>query len=297
MSDRSHLVLITGPSGAGRVTAIRSLEDFGYEVIDNLPLALLRLLLSRSDAADRPLAVGIDVRTRDFSVRALEEFYLWVKGHPDVEAKMLFLECDAETLRQRFNETRRPHPVAGEEDVEGGIRREIDMLAPLRERADHVINTAALSPHDLKATLRPLFATAQEGQLFVAVQSFSYKKGLPAELDMAFDCRFLRNPHWDTMLRSLDGRDPCVADFVARDARHDGFVDRIVDMLSYLLPAYKSEGKAYFTVGFGCTGGQHRSVYMAEHIASRLRGDGWSVSLRHRALDAQRKTASKTGDT
>jgi UPF0042 nucleotide-binding protein len=285
MSGKSQFVLVTGPSGAGRVTAIRSLEDFGYEVIDNLPLALLRHMLTQPSTERRPLAVGVDVRTRDFSVRALEETVDWLRNLDWLSPRVLFLDCAPEVLQRRFNETRRPHPFAEDEDVEDGIRREIEMLAPLRKRADRVVDTSSFTPHDLRAALRPLFSDGEVGQLQIGVESFSYKKGVPAGLDMALDCRFLRNPHWDKALRALDGRDAAVAAYVAADERHDGFLSRTSDMLDFLLPAYQAEGKSYFTIGFGCTGGQHRSVYMSHRIADQLEAKGWSVSLRHRELE------------
>ncbi|MEL6584612.1 MAG: RNase adapter RapZ, partial [Pseudomonadota bacterium] len=169
--EATEIVLITGPSGAGRITAIRSLEDLGFEVIDNLPIALLRQLLALPSNGRRPIAVGLDVRTRDFTVRGVEEMHDWMRGTGWLAPKLLFLDCSPEVLQRRFSETRRPHPLGEDEGVEGGIRREIEILAPLRERADHVVDTTDFSPHDLKAQLKTLFAGQDDLGLAVSVES------------------------------------------------------------------------------------------------------------------------------
>lgn len=273
-------VLVTGPSGAGRSTAIRALEDMGYEAIDNLPLSLLPRLLD-GEAPDKPLALGVDVRNRDFSSGALIEAI----DRMGAAAQVLYLDCSAEGLQRRFSETRRRHPLAPAESPETGIAREFDLLVPIRARADILIDTSDMSPHDLRAELSHWFAVDGDAQLAVTVQSFSYKRGLPRGLDLVFDCRFLRNPYWDETLRALDGRDRAVQAHVAEDPRFAPFRDRLTDLARFLLPAYTAEGKAYLAIGFGCTGGQHRSVTMAETLADALAKDGWQVSIRHRELE------------
>ena len=281
---KPRLVLVTGPSGAGRSTAIRALEDMGYEAIDNLPLSLLPRLVS-GDLPDRPLALGVDARNRDFSANALIAAVDRVDGLSGVPMQVLFVDCSADVLLRRYSETRRRHPLAPAESPEMGIAREFDLLVPIRARADILIDTSELSPHDFRAELERWFAPQGRSHLAVTAHSFSYKRGLPRGLDMVLDCRFLRNPYWDRALRALDGRDARVADYVAGDARFAAFRDKVIDLAALLLPAYEAEGKAYLAIGFGCTGGQHRSVAMAETLAAALADAGWPVSIRHRELE------------
>jgi RNase adapter protein RapZ len=278
----AQIVLVTGPSGAGRTTAVNALEDLGFEVIQNLPLSLLSRLLD-GPPIDRPLALGLDTRNRDFSTAALIEAIdrLAIVGG----AEVLYLDCRPEVLVRRYSETRRRHPLAPDETPETGIAREADLLAPVRARADVLIDTSDMTPHDLRAEIAHWFAVSGAGRLAVSLQSFSYKRGLPRGLDMVFDVRFLRNPYWDADLRPLTGQDPRVAAHVAEDTRFAPFIDRLTGLLTFLLPAYVDEGKAHLAVGFGCTGGQHRSVAVAERLALTLAQAGWQVSTRHRELD------------
>ena len=283
-------VLVTGPSGAGRSTSIHALEDLGYETIDNLPLTLIPRLLDGPPIA-RPVALGIDVRNRDFSATALIELIDRLTRHPEVQLEVLYLDCAPAELIRRFGETRRRHPLRPDDAPALGVEAEIDLLAPIRARADVLIDTTDLSPHDLKAEIGRWFDPGTGGRMAVSVQSFSYKRGVPRGIDMMFDCRFLRNPHWDDRLRPLDGRDAPVAGFIAADPRYAGFIDRIRDLLLFLLPAQVEEGKSHLTIGFGCTGGQHRSVAVAEMIAGVLAAEGWPVSKRHRELERRGATA------
>ncbi|WP_296427682.1 RNase adapter RapZ [Yoonia sp.] len=278
------IVLVTGPSGAGRSTAIKTLEDMGYEVIDNLPLSLLPRLLD-GPPPSRPLALGLDVRNRDFGASALIETIDQLAARPDQHAQVLYLDADEEELVRRYSETRRMHPLAPAGSPLVGIARERELLVPIRARADVLVNTTGLSPHDLKAEIERWFATGDGRQLGVTIHSFSYKRGLPRGMDIVMDCRFLRNPHWDESLRTLDGRDDAVAAYVAADPRFDPFFERIKSLADLLLPAHKDEGKAHLSIGFGCTGGQHRSVAVAERFASALAKDGWHVSKRHREME------------
>ncbi len=280
----SRLVLVTGPSGAGRSTAIRTLEDMGYEAIDNLPMSLLPRLLE-GPAPDKPLALGIDVRNRDFSTSALIEMIDQFSAADDVPMQVLYLDCSADILLRRFSETRRRHPLAPGESPGMGIARELDLLGPIRVRADILLDTSDMSPHDLRAQLDAWFAPRGTQRLSVSLHSFSYKRGLPRGLDMVLDCRFLRNPYWDETLRHLNGRDPQVQAYVAQDALYARFSDKVTDLALLLLPAYEAEGKAYLSMGFGCTGGQHRSVSIAETLAKALANKGWQVSIRHRELE------------
>lgn len=291
-SDRAQeLVIVTGPSGAGRSTAISALEDLGFEAIDNLPLSLLDRLLD-GQPLDHPLALGIDVRNRDFAVLTLEGMLDRLAADPRIACSLLYLDCDTPTLLRRFSETRRRHPLAPGTAPEAGIAAECALLAPLRARADVLIDTGDLSPNDLRAEIARWFSTQGVGRLAVALTSFSYKRGLPRGCDLILDCRFLSNPHWEPELRPRDGRDPDVASHVAADPRFAPFFDRLAGLLQLLLPAYRDEGKAYLGIGFGCTGGRHRSVAVAERLAAILSAEGWAVSLRHRELEGHRVPAN-----
>ena len=278
------IVLVTGPSGAGRSTAVRALEDIGYEVIDNLPLTLLPRLLD-GPPSGRPLALGVDIRTRDFGPDVLIDMLDELRALRDVDAQMLFIDASEDVLVRRYSETRRRHPLAPDAQPITGIAHEIAMLRPLQDRADVLIDTSGLTPHALKAEIERLFGRADGPFMGVTVQSFSYKRGLPRGLDMVFDCRFLRNPHWEADLRSKDGRDAAVVRFVAADAQFAEFFAKVNDLVTFLLPSYKAEGKSHLSIGFGCTGGQHRSVAVTEKLASALEMAGWPVSIRHRELD------------
>ena len=292
LQDKSdhRLVLVTGPSGAGRSTAVNVLEDLGFEVIDNLPLSLLPRLLD-GPPLERSLALGLDVRNRDFSVNALLDLTRKLTEDARIQADMLYLDATEDALLRRYSETRRRHPMAPEEAPELGIAREFDLLEPLRSQASILIDTTELTPHDLRSELQRWFGASPSTGLAVSVQSFSYKRGVPRGVDTVFDCRFLRNPHWDPGLRRLDGRDPRVREFVEQDPLCRKFFDGIADMAELLLPAYRDEGKSHLTIGFGCTGGQHRSVALTEKLANTLAKAGWRVSIRHRELERHARSA------
>lgn len=290
---RQRLVFVTGPSGAGRSTAIAALEDLGFETIDNLPLSLLPRLLT-GDVPHRPLALGIDVRNRDFTIDGFLALLDKLAARHDLLAEALYLDARADVLSHRYSETRRRHPLAPGETPEDGIAREARILEPLRSRADVLLDTSELTPHDLRAEIERLYGGAQAPGLSVSVQSFSFKRGLPRGLDTVFDVRFLQNPHWQPDLRPLTGLDPAVAQHVAEDARWPEFFDRVRDLMLFLLPAYADEGKTHFAVGIGCTGGKHRSVAMAEALSEALAEAGWAVSTRHRELE-RRMAGAGTG--
>jgi RNase adapter protein RapZ len=293
-SAEHQLVLITGPSGAGRSTAIHALEDLGVEVIDNLPLSLIPRLID-GPTLGRPIALGLDVRNRDFNTTALIELIDTLTRDPRVSIELIYLDCDPSELIRRYSQTRRRHPLAPMETPTEGIAREIDLLAPIRARADHLIDTSEMSPHDLKAEIGEWFDSGSAAPMAVSVQSFSYKRGLPRGLDMVFDCRFLANPYWQADLRSLDGRDARVAAYIATDPRFADFFLRLCELILMLLPAHQAEGKAHLSIGFGCTGGQHRSVAVAENLGNVLAEAGWPVSKRHRELERRAATAPAVG--
>lgn len=288
---KAQLVLVTGPAGAGRSTAIHALEDIGFETIDNLPLRLVPRLMD--GGTERPLALGIDTRNRDFTTAGLLELIEDLAARRDTELTVLYLDCRPDVLLRRYSETRRRHPLAPAESVETGVAREMDLLAPIRDRADTLIDTSDLNVHELKAEIARWIEPESRTRLALTVHSFSYKRGLPRAVDMVFDCRFLANPYWVPALRALDGRDPRVAAHVGADPRFAGFFDRVLDMTRFLLPAFVAEGKAHLSIAFGCTGGQHRSVMMAETLAKTLAEDGQQVSIRHRELEGRAAEESK----
>jgi RNase adapter protein RapZ len=281
-----RLVFVTGPSGAGRSTAVRAFEDMDYEVIDNLPLRLVPRLVEGTPSG-RPIALGLDVRNRDFNATALIELIDTLTRNPAVSLEVLYLDCAPSELIKRYSETRRRHPLAPYDTPTEGIAREIDLLMPIRVRADHLIDTTDLSVHDLKAEMGRIFGRDSGAALAVSLQSFSYRRGLPRGVDMVFDCRFLSNPHWDKSLRPMDGRDAAVVDYIGKDARFQAFRDQVKNLILFLLPAHLDEGKAHLAIGFGCTGGRHRSVAMVEILGAALVEAGWTVSKRHRELERQ----------
>lgn len=283
-SEPTEIVLVTGPAGAGRTTAIHALEDLGFETIDNLPLSLFDRLFS-GDPPARPIAIGVDPRTRDYSAAGVLEALQLISRQPGARAHLVYVDCSVEVLLRRFSETRRRHPSAREENPRLGVERELELLHDLRQAADILIDTSDMSPHDLRADLRRWFDASASAEFSVSVQSFAFKRGIPRDLEMIMDLRFLRNPHWQDSLRSKDGRDAAVGDFIRKDPLCAPFLSKLTDITMTLLPAYKAEGKSYFSIGLGCTGGQHRSVYMAQEFAKGLADSGWQVSIRHRELE------------
>jgi len=279
------LVLVTGLSGAGLSTTLKALEDSGYEAVDNLRLSLVPALIEHSDAVGRPLAIEIDSRTRDFDPFTLLNKLDALAARKDLHVRLLFLECADEVLQRRYTETRRRHPLADDRPVADGIARERALLAPLRDRADITLDTTALSIHDLKRLAAGHFGLEVSDALRIFVMSFSFRQGLPREADLVFDVRFLVNPHWDLNLRPFDGTDPAVAAAVAADPDFTPFLRNLTGLLRPLFPRYKQEGKTYLTIAIGCTGGRHRSVFVAEQLARWVREEGLTVGLRHRDLD------------
>jgi UPF0042 nucleotide-binding protein len=280
----TRLVIVTGPSGAGRATALNALEDFGFEAIDNLPLTLIPRLLD-GPTHQRDLALGVDPRNRDFSAQALMDLLADLEDNSAFLASALFLDASDDVLIRRFSETRRRHPNMSADTPQEGIASERELLAPIREQTEFLIDTSNMSPHDLRAELAQWFAPGGHAQLALSVQSFSYKRGLPRGVDMVFDCRFLRNPHWEETLRAMDGRAEEVSTFVQSDPRFPAFSKQVFEMVTSLLPAFSDEGKTYLTVAFGCTGGKHRSVALTEWLAKSLANKGLQVSKRHRELE------------
>ncbi len=286
---RRRFVLVTGLSGAGRGTALAALEDMGYVAVDNVPLPLLGDLM-RSTAGSpgemaAPLAFGVDTRTHGFDPHDLVRRVRDLRRRPDIATRLLFLDCDSETLQRRYTESRRPHPLAPDRPVTDGIGEERKQIGWVRDSADVVIDTSALSPHEFKQLLTGHFALGRL-ETRLSVMSFSYRRGLPREADLVFDVRFLKNPHYEPTLKPLTGRNPAVAAFVASDPGYRPFVDSLKALIGPLLPRFDAEGKSYLTIAVGCTGGRHRSVAVAEELAGWLRGAGRSVTLSHRDAES-----------
>lgn len=279
---RRHIILLSGMSGAGKSQALRFLEDMGYEAIDNIPLNLLPMVTGQTDGAGK-LVLGVDVRSRDFSPENL--FAALDMWHQNAACKvtLIFMDCDDSKLQQRFTETRRKHPLAIDRPVEDGIRIERELLSPVREKADFILNTTSYSVHDLKRYIRDHFAP-EGSELLVFVSSFSFREGVPRDADMVLDVRFLSNPHWEDTLRPMNGKDAAVGEYIMRDADFVAFFEHLCELLKPLLPRYREEGKSYFTIAIGCTGGRHRSVFMTEKLAGYLSQLGYKVGIRHRDL-------------
>ena len=290
MTDQSHrVVIVSGMSGAGKSSALRALEDSGFETVDNLPVALLNTVVT---AGEGPLAIGIDVRTRDFNAQQLLETLAALRHSTGLPIWIVFLDCDNEVLGQRYTETRRPHPLADDLPVIVGIETERRLLAALREQADLLIDTSRLAPSDLKRILVGQYGGAVRRPLQVFLMSFGYRYGLPRDADLVFDVRFLKNPHYVPELKAQSGMDSEVAAFIARDTALAPFLDRLEKLLEPLLPLYEAEGKSYLTIAIGCTGGQHRSVYVVERLKAWLAGKGLSFNVRHRDVYASHGPAA-----
>jgi UPF0042 nucleotide-binding protein len=290
-APRQRVLLVTGLLGAGKTTALKALEDLGWEVIDNFPIRLLDRMIYASDGPPSdiraPLAIGFDSRTRGFNPGKVIERVKKLVRHEDLELTTLFLDCAGAELERRFNETRRRHALAQDMPATSGIAAEREIMEPLRRWADMVISTTGFSTNDLQQAIRERFGTEAPVAMTVTVTSFGFSRGTPPLADLVFDMRFLDNPHWDEKLRLLTGKDAPVGARIRKDPAWAEASTRIRELLLLLLPRYQVQGKAYVNIAFGCTGGRHRSVYTAEEIAAALRKAGYSPSLVHRNLGSR----------
>jgi UPF0042 nucleotide-binding protein len=256
-------------------------------VVENLPLSLLSHLLatppSGGSADDRPLAIGLDSRTRGFDARKIVGQIKRLADDRNHPLETLFLDCTGSELMRRYSETRRRHPLATDRPATDGIAEERDLMAPLRRWAEHVIDTSDTDANGLRQLIRARFGAGRDAPT-LSVLSFGFARGLPRNADLVFDMRFLKNPHWQTDLRPMTGLDRPVADYVATDEAYEPAVSRMEELILTLLPRYRAEGKSYVTVAFGCTGGKHRSVHVADRVAGRLRAEGFSPTVEHRDL-------------
>lgn len=289
---RRRVVLVTGLSGAGRSTALKALEDMGYEAIDNLPLRLLDAALAEDETLPA-VAIGVDIRTRNFAADPLLDHLDRLAERADLAITLLFLDCDDRVLERRYTETRRRHPLALDRRVADGIAAERRLVAPLRARADLAIDTSMLAPGDLRRQLLGQLGLEHGPGMTVFLTSFAYRYGVPREADLVFDVRFLRNPHYVAELRPLDGRDRAVAAYIEADPAFAGFFAALTALIEPLLPRFEAEGKSYLTIAIGCTGGRHRSVFLAERLAAWFERLGRPVQLAHRDVAPDESAASQ----
>jgi UPF0042 nucleotide-binding protein len=273
------VLIVTGLSGAGKSTALKGLEDLGYEAVDNLPVSLLGALLAVPGG--HRLAIGIDARTRAFSP---EQVLAAIADHatPERAIRILYLDCAGNELVRRFSETRRRHPLALDRPAGDGIALERELLAELRRAADVVIDTTDFSSNDLRRAISTRFGAEGHKALTLTLMSFGYARGVPRDADLVFDMRFLKNPHWVPELRPLTGQDAAVSAYVRSDPAFAPAFAAIMGLLTLLLPGYAREGRAYLTVAFGCTGGRHRSVAVTRAAAAELAEAGWANAVVHR---------------
>ncbi len=275
MKPTDQPIIVSGLSGAGLSSVLKAIEDFRFEVMDNMPLSMIPEVLS--GGAGR-IAIGVDTRTRGFSPEAVLDL---VKS---CGARLIFITCDDAVLFRRFTETRRRHPLAQDRSVSYGIKAERKLLALLEERADVVIDSSESSIHDLRHMLEGHLAVHPQENLTISLVSFAFRKGLPRDADMVMDVRFLKNPHWNAKLKPLTGLDPAVGAHISEDAGFEGFITQFQGLILPLLPRYAQEGKSYLTVAVGCTGGRHRSVYTVEVLKAWFKGQGIKVFVEHRDL-------------
>ena len=284
-SGKKTLILLTGMSGSGRSCFLKALEDMGYETIDNLPLALLMDTVALG-GGERPLAIGVDIRTRGFQVNDLLDKAKALQQMGDLSTTLVFLDCDVEVLQRRYRETRRHHPLSVYENtLLEVILREQALLNPVKEEADLVIDTSLLSPPALKVYLQKQFGVSPTKTFQVTFMSFAFPKGVPREADFVFDMRFLSNPHYLETLKPLTGKDPSIQAYLGNEPDFQAFQRHLQGLFSLILPQLKAEGRDYVTIAFGCTGGKHRSVCAAELLSNWALQAGYTPHIHHRELD------------
>jgi len=278
----TQLVIITGMSGSGKASVLKAFEDLGYYCVDNLPVDLIHRFadLARESAQIEKTALVVDIR-EGAQLRRLPAIIRLLKK--SLPTTVLFLEASEEVLLRRFSETRRPHPLGRDATVKAALARERKLLQPIRALADVVVDSTNFNVHELRGHITEKFTPGGSGRnILVSCVSFGYKSGVPVEADLLFDVRFLPNPHFVPEFRALTGRHPRVAKYIRSFPQTQEFIDRISDLLVYLIPHYMREGKSYLTIGFGCTGGQHRSVMIAEEVKKRLARGGYKMKVTHR---------------
>ena len=287
--EKLFILFVTGRSGAGLSTVLKILEDLGYETMDNVPVSLLlgffnKINLGEEKISSKAIAVGLNIRTSSFDAINFIKDLESIKNIEKFKLETVFLDCDENTLSQRYTKTRRKHPLAKDSNLIDGIRVENEIIKPLREIANLVIDTSLMGVNDLRQLISGNYTLKDTNTIAIGIKSFAFPNGLPRESDLVFDVRFLKNPFYDVSLRSKTGRDSEVGKYIMTDPEYKSFFDNLSNMISSLLPLYKAEGKAYLTISIGCTGGQHRSVFVAEEIANSLISSDYEVEVSHREL-------------
>ncbi len=280
-----HLVIVSGYSGAGKTVALHALEDAGYVAVDNIPLKLLTSVVDTALEEEEFLAVSFDIRTHGFSIDDFSAVLGGLKSRAGLECRLLMLTAEADALLGRFKETRRPHPLATDRPVQDGIQAELSLLGPLMHCADEALDTTGLTPRELQRIVQQRFA-AGVVPFQVELVSFSYKYGIPRWADIVFDVRFLKNPHYIEALRPQTGMDAAVGEYILQDMRFSTTFEQLRTLLTHTIPWYREEGKRSLTVAIGCTGGKHRSVFMAERLGETIKETDVAVAVRHRELQA-----------
>ncbi|MFP4313703.1 MAG: RNase adapter RapZ [Alphaproteobacteria bacterium] len=276
---KNDIYIITGYSGAGMSSVLKTLEDMGIEVFDNFPLTLVAPLMDNAESKHKKIAIGIDTRTRGFSPEAVLE------TTQNLNAHLIFISCEDNELQRRYTETRRRHPLAKEKSVRYGIQAEHKILDELKRKSDLILDTTTMSVHDLRHALEGHFNVKPQSELTITLMSFGFKYGIPREADIVMDVRFLKNPHWEPDLKPKTGLDNDVGKYIQSDDMFEQFLHNFKALIEPLLPRYAYEGKKYFTIAIGCTGGRHRSVYTVENLAEWLRETGSLTHIEHRDIE------------
>ena len=284
------ILLVSGLSGAGKSTALKTLEDIGWEAVDNFPIRLIGALIdtpSKIHQTNAPLALGFDSRTRGIEANTFVKQIKKLEQDRKLKIITLFLDCNGNELERRYTESRRRHPLSHDRPATDGIAQERQLLEPYRRWSENIIDTSKLSVNDLQQEIRQKFALKSPPRMTISLTSFGFSRGVPNNVDLIFDMRFLRNPHWDDNLRPKTGLDADVAHYIQQDPEYEPTVQKILDLLLHILPLYEKQSKAYVNIAFGCTGGRHRSVHIAETFGKLLQQSGFYSNILHRNLSSR----------
>lgn len=286
-----ELIIISGRSGSGKSVALRALEDAGYYCVDNIPLPLIPTLTYYLTQENRSAVIRLDIRNLPNTPNAIEELLTQLEP---LNAKLIFLDCERNTLIRRYSDSRRIHPLSTQDDLslEGALDLEQKLLEPLVQNANYIIDTSHLSSHELAENLRQILQGSTEKELKIIFQSFGFKYGLPADSDYVFDVRFLPNPHWNPELRPMTGLEQPVIDFLERQTEVHNFIYQTRNYLEMWLPMLEQNNRSYLTIAIGCTGGKHRSIFIAEQLAKYFQAKGKNVQVRHKSLEKHHKKTS-----
>ena len=285
-AELRQVVIVTGLSGAGKSSALHAFEDIGFQAIDNLPLTMLSILIDEAVAGEStaPIAVGIDSRTLHFSPAQFEKSVKELRARSDIHVHVLFMDASDDVLMKRFSETRRVHPLSEGQLLRAAIHQEREQMVPIRELVDGLIDTSKRTGAETRRTILNRFSAESAQNMVVTLMSFGFANGVPRDADMVLDVRFFRNPHYVPELKPKTGLDVEVATYVSADEGFEPFIARALDLVTFLLPRYRDEGKSYLTLAIGCTGGKHRSVTVVERMAGQLALDGMTVNRYHREI-------------